>query len=131
MATESTTSLRNINMKKIIQSLLLSVLFSTTSLAGDAIVSWSHPTAYEDGSPLPIAEISGTVIYYGNVAGGPYPNTVVVAAPATTTTVTGLSKGNWYFVATSIATNNLESVKSNEVVKAILSTSRPKSPKMQ
>lgn len=113
-----------------VKSFLLGLFFAGAVHAGDALLSWTLPTTYEDGTPLPVSEISGTVIYYGTTAGGPYPNTVVIGAPATTATVPNLTKGNWYFVATCIATNNLESIKSNEVVKAIASSSRPKAPKM-
>jgi hypothetical protein len=114
-------------MKKL---LLAALLIASPVFAGDAIVSWSHPTTYEDGSPLPVSEILGTVIYYGTTAGGPYSSSLSVPAPATTVTITNLAKGNWYFVATSIATNNLESAKSNEVVKSVASNSKPRPPKM-
>lgn len=113
-----------------IKSFLFGLLFAGVVHAGDAALSWTLPTTYEDGTPLPVSEILGTVVYYGTTPGGPYPNTVTVAAPATTATITNLAKGNWYFVATCIATNNLESIRSNEVVKAVASSSRPKAPKM-
>jgi len=109
---------------------LLAIAGSTLSYAGDAILTWSHPTTYEDGTPLPVSEILGTIVYYGTTAGGPYTTSVSVPAPATTVTITNLAKGNWYFVATCIATNNLESIKSNEVVKSIGSTSKPRAPKL-
>lgn len=107
---------------------LLLTLFSMRLYAGDAIVSWDYPTTYEDGSPLPMSEVLGVIVYYGTTPGGPYTSNKLVAPPATTVTITNLSPGTWYFVATVMASNNLESSYSNEVIKSVASTSKPKKP---
>lgn len=107
------------------------IMSSNLAQAGDAIVSWDMPTTYEDGAPLAPSDILGVVIYYGTTPGGPYPQSKVVASPALTTTITNLTAGNWYFVATVMATNNLESAYSNEVVKSVVNTTKPAKPKLR
>jgi hypothetical protein len=109
----------------------VALMVSSVVQAGDAIVSWDYPTTYEDTTPLAPSAILGVVIYYGNTTGGPYPYSKVVAAPALTSTITNLAACNWYFVATVMATNNLESVYSNEVLKSVASTSKPRKPTLR
>lgn len=107
------------------------IMSSNLAQAGDAIVSWDLPTTYEDGAPLAPSEILGVVIYYGTIPGGPYPNSKIVPSPGLTTTITNLAAGNWYFVATAMATNNLESANSNEVLKSVVNTVKPGKPRLR
>lgn len=107
--------------------ILFLALFSVAVQAGDAVLNWTAPTTYEDGTPLSASEIKGYVVYYGTTSGGPYSSSVV----STTTSATiNVPKGTWYFVATCIGTNDLESARSNEVSKVILSSSKPRPPKL-
>ena len=115
-----------------LKKILIGLLFAASSVhAGDAIVSWTYPTTYEDGTVLPIAEITDVTIYYGQTAAGPYTATKVVVPPATTTTITNLAKGTWYFTATVTSTNGLDSAQSIVVNKSVLGTSKPKAPTLR
>lgn len=98
------------------------------AVAGDAVLNWTPPTTYTDGTPLPAAEITSYRISYGQTAGGPYGTTVTVAGTATTTTITNLAKGTWYFVARTVASNGLESATSAQVAKTVLGTAAPNPP---
>lgn len=117
-------------MKTLIFSLLL-VFVSSAALAGpnDAVLSWTPPTEYEDNTLLPANEIQSYKVYYGLASGGPYTSTVTVAGNVNSVTVSSLTKGVWYFVVTTVATNGLESAYSTQVSKAIQSSSKPKPPK--
>jgi len=110
-------------MKKYL--ILAFLLFSSSSLAGTATVSWSAPTTREDGTTLSLIEIASYKIYYGS-SPGTYTSNVVIPGTLTTAQIT-LSYGSWYFAATTIDTNGLESALSGEVSKTILK-SKPKSP---
>jgi hypothetical protein len=110
------------------KSFLIASLLSSSALAGDATVSWTFPTTYEDGTALPASEITEVTIYYGQTATGPYTLNKTVVAPATNTTITNLAKGKWYFTATITATNGLESAQAIEVNKMVWGTSKPKPP---
>lgn len=85
--------------------------FAAQSFAGDAIVTWVHPTSYEDGTALPLSSIARTELEYGkcNTAkdgflASPAPVTLPVAAPATTRTITGLGAGDWCVRARTVST---------------------------
>lgn len=80
--------------------------FSITVLpaaaAGTATLSWMAPSQYTDGSPLPIGELSGFVIYQGTSAS----NLTAVAevdSRTTTFTVQDLGRGTHYFAVTALA----------------------------
>lgn len=114
-----------------LKAIILGSILSLNAFAGDAIVSWTYPTTYEDGTALPISELTEVTIYYGQTATGPYTANKVVAPPATTTTITNLAKGAWYFTATVTSTNGLESVQSIIVNKSVLGSSKPKAPTLR
>lgn len=68
--------------------------------AADAPLTWSTPTTYTDGTPMPASAIVGYDIRYGlcaadkkSIANTP----TVVSAPASPRTVTGLGSGIWCF----------------------------------
>lgn len=106
----------------------LACLTALPACAGDAVLNWTPPTTYTDGTPLPAAEIKNYRIAYGQTAGGPYGTSVTVAGTATTTTVANLAKGTWYFVAYTVASNGLESAASPQVTKSVLGTVPPNAP---
>jgi hypothetical protein len=108
-------------MKRIFLAIIMVLMIACLSYAGSATVTWTPPTTNVDGSP--ITNLQGYKVYYGTTMGGAYPNVQIVAIPsATTTTITGLASGDWYFVATAYKTavsGGLESVYSNEVKKSV------------
>ncbi len=78
-------------------------------------LSWDAPTTNTNGSSL--TNLSGYKLYYGT-ASGSYSQTVTVNT-GTTTTLTNLSPGTYYFTVTAVNSNGTESVFSNEVSKTI------------
>jgi hypothetical protein len=74
---------------------------------GTATLSWTIPTTRTDGTPL--TNLAGFKIYYGTTP-GVYPTTIVVAnATISTYTVTNLTSGTYYFVATAYDATGVES----------------------
>lgn len=108
---------------------VLLVFASLTAHAGDAVLTWDPPLQYEDNSTILPGEIQSYKVYYGQSDGGPYTNVVTVPGNVTTATITGLAKATWYFVATTITTNGLESAYSTQVAKAVQGSSKPKPPR--
>jgi hypothetical protein len=84
---------------------------ATATGNGSATVSWAPPTATATGTPL--TNLSGFKIYYG--LDPTQLNTVVVIndPSVTSTEISHLGQGTWYFGATAIDTNGLESALSN------------------
>ena len=118
-------------MKRFLIGLALLVpLLANGQAAGptDAITNWTPPTQYVDATPLPTSEISQYKVYCGQVSGGPYSVCATVPGTLTTAQISSLTPGMWYFVVTTVATNGLESVFSNQASKNILSTSKPNPP---
>ncbi len=117
-------------MKKFLATIALTFGLITGALAGDATLTWTAPTTYEDGTAILSGEIVSYKVYYGQTASGPYTLSRVVTFPNTTTTIT-VPKGTWYFVSTATTTNGLESSYSNEVSKVVLGNSKPRAPTLQ
>lgn len=100
------------------------------AFAADAQLSWTHPTQREDGTALPLAEIKETQIDWAACAAGnvfpPTPaGTKAVAAPATSTTVTGLTYGTWCFRARTVDTANLVSNNTGTVWRQYVAPPKP------
>lgn len=103
-------------MKKILTGLafaaaffILLILFTASAQAGEATLSWNHPTQYEGGVALPIGQIARTEVEYGvcnagktGFAASPAPLAGAIAAPAVSTTITGLGVGTWCFHARTV-----------------------------
>lgn len=93
--------------------------------AADATVTWTHPTAFSDGSALSLAQIASTRIEYGTCAGaafGTAAGSVTVPAPAASGVVPNLTPGTWCFRAftrTTTAAGGLESGPSNVAQRVI------------
>lgn len=116
-------------LKKLIPVIAtLAIAFAPSAHAQDVTLLWDPPLTYEDGTALPASEIASYKIYYGQSSGS-YTAFITVPGNLLTATITNLAKGNWYFVATTVATNTLESVYSVEVSKNVLSNSKPKPPR--
>lgn len=79
-----------------------------------ATLEWIAPTSYEDESPLAPEEILSFEILYGTESGN-YTNSVTVSGTARQHTITNLSSGTWYFVATATTVELETSTISNEV----------------
>jgi hypothetical protein len=93
--------------------LVAGLLLSRAARAGEAEVTWTHPTQYVDGTALPISQIARTEIEYGICNGlnsgfmaTPAPVIVSVTAPAAARTITGLAAGTWCFRARTVSTLN-------------------------
>ena len=98
---------------------LLSFLFEVETYAGQATLSWSAPSANENGTPL--TDLAGFKIYYGTASGN-YTKTID-AGNVTTYTFANITEGQtYYFVATVYNTAGIESSYSNEVSKTISSS---------
>ena len=85
---------------------------------GTAALSWTPPTQYTDGSPLPPAELAGYRIYKGNS-----PSTLTryaeVDGMATSYTVQDLASGTHYFAISAVAVGGEESALSGVGSKTI------------
>lgn len=97
-------------MRKVL--LVCLALLPLQSIAGEAIVSWDHPTQYTDGTALPLSAIARTELEYGKCNGttdgflaSPTPVIVQVAAPAVTRTISSLGAGRWCVRARTIGTS--------------------------
>jgi hypothetical protein len=101
---------------------------ATTSLAafsvavvavatGSATLSWTPPTQNTDGSPL--TNLAGYRIYWGRGQSN-YSNSATVNNAGLTSYVIGqLTPGTWYFVATALNSQGVESSFSNSASKTI------------
>ena len=84
---------------------------------GSAKLSWMAPTLRTDGTPLD--NLAGYRIYYDTTRSGFRSQIRVDNPSAITWTVTGLSRGTWYFAMTAVDSNGLESDRTNVVSKTI------------
>lgn len=101
-------------MKTLAFILALLLIPSVSFARYSATLEWVAPTEYEDGTPLAPEEIMSFELLYGTQSGD-YTNSVTVSGTAREFTISNLSPGVWYFVAT-VTTVELEtSVISNEV----------------
>lgn len=95
-------------------SFSVAVVQTTT---GTATLSWLAPEMNSDGSAL--TDLSGYRIYYGN-APGQYDHELEISDAATMSAVIdNLTTGSWYFAATALNSQGLESDLSNEVQKTV------------
>ena len=97
----------------IVTSMLLLLLPSVAFAGTSAVISWSTPTQYEDGSTLAPSDILTYTVYYGTSSGN-YTKQVTVAPPNTSVTISGLS-GTYYFAASTTTTEMEESALSSEI----------------
>ena len=79
--------------------------------AGNANLTWTHPTAYVDGTPLPLANIARTEIAWGkcNAAKTDFeaaPTTFNVAAPTAAAAIPAIPTGAYCFKARTVSTAN-------------------------
>jgi fibronectin type 3 domain-containing protein len=116
-------------MKRFLIALVCLLLMPLSAIAADATVSWDAPLAYEDGTPLPLSEISSYKIYQSTSSTGPFAVAATVSGASTSMTIINLARGTYYFYVTTVATNGQESISSNQVSKTISNTGKPKAPR--
>lgn len=104
------------------------MFLSTLVHASTAELTWSPPTQYEDGATLSASEVKNYKIYYGDKQGGPYQFIVTVPGNTNTVTIDSLPNGTWYFVATTVSTQDAESKPTSEVSKVVNIVKKPKAP---
>jgi hypothetical protein len=114
-AASGTTTLAAITASK---SYTLTCSFPTT---GQTQLSWVAPTTNTDGSAL--TNLASYQVYYGTSATTLSQKAPLVSFPSTSTTVTGLTNGTWFFAVTALSGTNKESAKSNVVQKTIAALS--------
>jgi hypothetical protein len=79
-------------------------------------LSWTAPSAREDGSPLQLSEIASYHIYYGSKPGD-YQNQIDIDDPtAKSAQVEALPSGTYYVVLTAIDMDGRESLYTPEIV---------------
>lgn len=108
--------------------IILGLLLPATAWANTATLSWTPPTQYEDGSAIGSGEIKSYKIYYGTKQGGPYNFIATVPGANNTVTIENLTNGTWYFVATTVSSQDAESTTTPEVSKVVNVIKKPRAP---
>jgi hypothetical protein len=110
---------------KRLHVVLLAALLPFAAFGGTAELTWTHPTQFEDGTALALAQIAQTRIEVGTCSApgvfGTKQGEKIVPAPATTTQIT-VAPGTWCYRAYSkgtAAVGGTESVASGVVSGAI------------
>jgi hypothetical protein len=84
---------------------------------GSVTLNWTSPTQNTDGTPL--SNLAGYKIYWGTSQGS-YPNSVTLNNPGLATYVVDqLTPATWFFVATAINSQGVESALSGAVSKLV------------
>lgn len=85
-----------------------SISVAPAAATGSARLSWTPPSQYSDGSPMPASEIGAYRIYHGS---SPSSLTRIAEVGAATTqfTVEDLARGTHYFAVTTVTANGIES----------------------
>jgi Putative Ig domain len=85
----------------------------STASTGSATVDWTPPSENTNGTKL--TDLAGVRIYYGTSAGSLTQMVQVASATQTSTTISNLAAGVWYFSGVAYTTAGTESAKSNVV----------------
>jgi hypothetical protein len=91
---------------------------ATAAATGTATLSWAAPTATTEGEPLPLSSLTGYHIYYGTSASALTQSVAVSGASTTSSEISGLTSGTWFFAVAADATDGTEGARS-----AVTSTS--------
>ena len=84
-----------------------------TTATGSAMVGWTAPTENTNGTKL--TDLAGVRIYYGTSAGNLNRMVQVAGTTETSTTISNLASGVWYFSAVAYTTAGTQSDMSNVV----------------
>lgn len=106
---------------RLIAVLLLISVLGNFVHAGTLGVSLQHATTYEDGTPLPVADITQSRVEYGTCIGAAFGTKAgewIIAGNATTGSKSGISPGTYCTRAYTTA-KGVESLASNVVAKTI------------
>jgi hypothetical protein len=98
-----------------------SYTLTCTWAGGTATVSWTAPTTNTNGTAL--TNLAGFKVLFGNSASNLNQSKMVNDPRATSTTVSALGAGTWYFAVRAVNTAQLESDNSNVAQKTIASAS--------
>lgn len=109
-------------------SCLLCLLLATPAWAGNIDLSWIAPAEREDGTALSLSEIAGYTIYYGTTSSVYDTSLFINDHTATSHTFEDFAPDEYYFVITTIDTEDRESVYSNEIITDISITLFPPKP---
>lgn len=90
-----------------------------SAATGAAVLSWQAPTQRVDGTPLG-SSLAGYRIYYGQSPSNLNQTIVINTVGVTSYVVDNLTPATWYFAATAVDTNGVESGYSNIGAKTIL-----------
>ena len=93
------------------------VVNAAPSTGGSATVSWTAPTVNIDGSPL--TDLAGFTVTYGTSPTSMSQSAKVAGAGATSTTVSGLASGTWYFSVASYTNIGDQSIPSTPATAVI------------
>jgi len=100
---------------KIIPPIVLFAILSACGSAHRLAIDWDAPSQREDGSPLLLSEIETYYIYYGN-SPGDYKNTIDYSElTPNSVDISNFPSGTYYFVITTVTTDNTESRFSEEL----------------
>jgi len=86
---------------------------ASTASTGSATVDWTPPSANTNGTKL--TDLAGFRIYYGTSQGNLSQMVQVASATKTSTTISSLAAGVWYFSGVAYTTAGTESARSNIV----------------
>jgi hypothetical protein len=91
---------------------------------GSATVRWTKPTRNSDGTTL--TDLASYKVLYGTSATALTQSKAVADVNATSTTISALQKGTWYFAVRAVNSKQVESDNSNVVSKSIAGASAAK-----
>lgn len=105
----------------------LFVFWPAKCFAGNAELIWTHPTSYEDASPLALANIARTEVAWGrcNAAKTDFagtPTTFNVLAPTATASIPAIPTGPYCFKVRTVTTANEVSDWTGPVSKDVTNT---------
>jgi hypothetical protein len=89
------------------------------ALTGSLSLQWKAPLTRADGTPLPLSEINGYRIHYGNAPGNYTSHVDLADGTAQQVTLTDLPVGTYYLVMSTYDVNGLESGYSASVSKNV------------
>ena len=93
-------------------SAIVTIDGDASAATGTASLSWAPPTATTEGEPLPLSSLTGYHIFYGTSASALTKSVAVSGASTTSTEISGLASGTWFFAVAADATDGTEGARS-------------------